>query len=51
MLATVNAERGSRALEFGIYRDGDNNLDAIQALDDRPSQEHERAGERDRIHR
>ena len=32
MLATVNAERGSRALEFGIYRDGDNNLDAVQAL-------------------
>src|SRR5271165_3243607 len=32
MLATVNAERGSRTLEFGIYRDGDNNLDAVQAL-------------------
>jgi hypothetical protein len=32
MLATLNAERVSRTLEFGIYRDGDNNLDTVQAL-------------------
>jgi hypothetical protein len=32
MLATLNPERASRALEFGIYRDGDNNLDAVQSL-------------------
>jgi hypothetical protein len=31
MLGTVNAERNSRALEFGMYRDGDNNLDEVQA--------------------
>jgi hypothetical protein len=31
MVGTVNAERGSRALEFGMYRDGDNNLDQVQA--------------------
>jgi hypothetical protein len=31
MIGTVNAERASRALEFGIYRDGDNNLDRVQA--------------------
>ncbi len=32
MLATLNAERVPRTLEFGIYRDGDNNLDGVQAL-------------------
>jgi hypothetical protein len=31
MVGSVNAERGARALEFGIYRDGDNNLDDVQA--------------------
>jgi hypothetical protein len=31
MVGTVNAERSSRALEFGMYRDGDNNLDKVQA--------------------
>jgi len=31
MVGTVNAERAARALEFGMYRDGDNNLDEIQA--------------------
>jgi hypothetical protein len=31
MIGTVNAERSSRALEFGMYRDGDNNLDEVQA--------------------
>jgi len=31
MVGTVNAERSSRALEFGMYRDGDNNLDEVQA--------------------
>jgi hypothetical protein len=31
MVGTVNAERAARALEFGIYRDGDNNLDRVQA--------------------
>ena len=31
MVGTVNAERASRALEFGMYRDGDNNLDDVQA--------------------
>jgi hypothetical protein len=31
MVGTVNAERDSRALEFGMYRDGDNNLDEVQA--------------------
>lgn len=31
MVGTVNAERTSRALEFGLYRDGDNNLDKTQA--------------------
>jgi hypothetical protein len=31
MVGTANAERASRALEFGMYRDGDNNLDQIQA--------------------
>ena len=30
MVGTVNAERTARALEFGIYRDGDNNLDALR---------------------
>jgi hypothetical protein len=32
MIGTVNAERSSRALEFGMYRDGDNNLDEVQAV-------------------
>src|SRR5579864_6420147 len=32
MLATISPERRTRALEFGIYRDGDNNLDKIQSL-------------------
>ncbi|GAC1494127.1 MAG: hypothetical protein NVS1B2_10220 [Vulcanimicrobiaceae bacterium] len=27
----ITAERASRALEFGLYRDGDNNLDTVQA--------------------
>ena len=31
MVGSVNAERTSRALEFGLYRDGDNNLDDVQA--------------------
>ncbi len=31
MVGTVNAERTARALEFGIYRDGDNNLDVAQS--------------------
>ncbi len=30
MVGTVGAERAARALEFGIYRDGDNNLDACR---------------------
>src|SRR5580658_6302996 len=30
MLQNVTAAPARRALEFGIYRDGDNNLDAIQ---------------------
>ena len=29
-MENVNAVPSRRALEFGIYRDGDNNLDAIQ---------------------
>jgi hypothetical protein len=32
MIGTVNTERSSRALEFGMYRDGDNNLDEVQAV-------------------
>jgi hypothetical protein len=32
MVGTVGTERTSHALEFGIYRDGDNNLDDVQAL-------------------
>jgi len=32
MIATISPERRTRALEFGIYRDGDNNLDHIQSL-------------------
>ncbi|MGP6156851.1 MAG: hypothetical protein ACLPYS_04950 [Vulcanimicrobiaceae bacterium] len=32
MVGTVTTERASRALEFGLYRDGDNNLDDVQAL-------------------
>jgi hypothetical protein len=31
MVGTVQAERRTRVLEFGIYRDGDNNLDDIQS--------------------
>jgi hypothetical protein len=31
MLAAVSPGRATRALEFGIYRDGDNNLDDVQA--------------------
>jgi len=31
MLGTHSVERAGRALEFGIYRDGDNNLDDIQS--------------------
>ena len=31
MVGTVGAESAARALEFGIYRDGDNNLDRVQA--------------------
>jgi len=31
MIGTVSVERKSRSLEFGIYRDGDNNLDKVQA--------------------
>ena len=32
MIGNVTTERASRALEFGMYRDGDNNLDAVQSL-------------------
>ena len=32
MLAPVSLDRKTRALEFGIYRDGDNNLDEIQSI-------------------
>ncbi len=32
MLASISLERRSRTLEFGIYRDGDNNLDEIQSI-------------------
>ncbi len=31
MVGSVSTERTSHALEFGLYRDGDNNLDDIQA--------------------
>jgi hypothetical protein len=31
MIGTPTAERRTRTLEFGIYRDGDNNLDGVQA--------------------
>jgi len=31
MVGSISTERASRALEFGMYRDGDNNLDDIQA--------------------
>jgi len=31
MIVTAPLERRTRALEFGIYRDGDNNLDQIQS--------------------
>ena len=32
MIATLSLERRTRALEFGIYRDGDNNLGDIQSI-------------------
>ncbi len=32
MVGTVTTERTSHALEFGLYRDGDNNLDDVQSL-------------------
>ncbi len=32
MVGSVSTERTARALEFGMYRDGDNNLDDIQAV-------------------
>jgi hypothetical protein len=32
MVGSVSAERASRSLEFGMYRDGDNNLDEVQAV-------------------
>ena len=32
MIGNVATERASRSLEFGMYRDGDNNLDAVQSL-------------------
>ncbi len=32
MVGSVNAERAARSLEFGMYRDGDNNLDDVQSL-------------------
>ena len=32
MIGNVTTERASRTLEFGMYRDGDNNLDAVQSL-------------------
>jgi hypothetical protein len=32
MIATIATERAPHALEFGLYRDGDNNLDDVQAL-------------------
>ena len=31
MVGSINTERASRELEFGMYRDGDNNLDEVQA--------------------
>ena len=31
MIGNISAERSSRTLEFGMYRDGDNNLDDIQS--------------------
>ncbi|MDQ2907916.1 MAG: hypothetical protein M3R44_01030 [Candidatus Eremiobacteraeota bacterium] len=31
MVSSVSTERPARALEFGMYRDGDNNLDDIQS--------------------
>ena len=32
MIGTIATERASRSLEFGLYRDGDNNLDEVQSL-------------------
>ena len=32
MITSIVPERPSRALEFGVYRDGDNNLDEVQSL-------------------
>jgi hypothetical protein len=32
MIGSIATERASRSLEFGVYRDGDNNLDEVQSL-------------------
>jgi len=32
MVGSISAERPSRTLEFGVFRDGDNNLDEVQSL-------------------
>jgi hypothetical protein len=32
MVGNIATERASRSLEFGLYRDGDNNLDDVQSL-------------------
>ncbi|MBD5654733.1 MAG: hypothetical protein IAI50_06080 [Candidatus Eremiobacteraeota bacterium] len=32
MIGNIATERASRTLEFGMYRDGDNNLDDVQSL-------------------
>ena len=32
MIGNIATERASRSLEFGLYRDGDNNLDDVQSL-------------------
>lgn len=32
MVGSISTERTARSLEFGMYRDGDNNLDDIQAV-------------------
>jgi hypothetical protein len=32
MVGNIATERASRSLEFGLYRDGDNNLDEVQSL-------------------
>ena len=46
MLQNVTTTPSRRSLEFGIYRDGDNNLDAIQRIDALASVAHERAATR-----